>query len=493
MPQDQSPSQLSSQANISARRAGRAWIVPLLYIGLPPLVCIAAGEHSWLGASLVLSAVLLWLTEALPLPITALLVPSLACVYGVQAAEEAFRPFGSPILFLLIGSFLMARAMQKHALDRRIAFIVLSRRLASGSIEATVLVLTLLVWVTGMWMSNTVACAIFLPIFVAVADSYQSKLEEEDAKRLTARLLLTCAFVPSIGGLCTPVGSVPNAISLTLLAREGMTIHFGQWMMRALPVSLAVLCACYLILRSVFPARGAGAHGQPEAWKRELAALGPVRRAEIQVFLCFCLAVALWLLPDIVRAISPETEAELRLAQRLNPGAVALAIACLLFVLPSSSLESNLDWSDGRTIDWGTVLLFGGGLCVGGLLDSTGLAQAAARMLSDLARGEWLLTAVAAVAVTVALSEVASNTASASLIIPVVISIAGALEPAVGSKMVFAASLAASFGYMLPISTPPNAMVFGTGRISSRSFLIAGALLDLAALTLVVVIVLVLA
>jgi sodium-dependent dicarboxylate transporter 2/3/5 len=426
-----------------------------------------------LGAIWV-AVIVLWISEALPLPVTALLAPTLAILAGVAGPRDAFAAFGDPVLFLLLGSFLLARAFEVTGLGRRIALRLLTLPGVSGRPLVMLPLYGLLCFAISMWTSNTATAALMLPIALSVLSALEPPGGTPDGRYASA-LLLLCTFGASIGGLGTPVGTPPNLIGLGLLERAlGSRPSFVEWMAVMAPLALVLQAA----ITGVFLL---AVRGDPAARPRptpglvqEREGLGPWSPRERGVAIVFGLTIVLWLLPGA-----------LRVAALLPESAAALLGAVLLFIVPAGN-RPILTWIEARGIDFGTILLFGGGICLGGLLLSTGLGEAIADALRRATGASDALGVTALVVVlAVFLSESSSNTAAATLIVPIAIALATRIgvDPTIPA---LAATAASSLGFMLPVSTAPNAMVFGTGRIRLTTMIRYGLLLDLLGIALLI-------
>ncbi|MCI0404289.1 MAG: DASS family sodium-coupled anion symporter [Acidobacteria bacterium] len=430
-----------------------------------------------------------WISEAIPLPVTALLGPVLCALTGVAESDRIFRPFADSIIFVFLGSFLMARAMAVNGLDRRVALAVMGARWVGGSPGRIRLAVGAAAFLISMWISNTATVAMLFPIVLGIGAALERLFAEAGAgttragHSYLAGLMLMTAYAASVGGLATPVGTPPNLIGIGMMHDlAGVRLPFFQWMLVGLPLAAAMFVVLALLLGRLHPApvrRLQGLGGTLSAWRRELPEWG---RAQTVTLAAFLTAVVLWVTPGAL-AVGRGTEDALYQAASgvLNEGVVAVLAASLLFLIPVRvrPLGGALEWKDGVKIDWGTILLFGGGLSLGSLMYSTGLAERLARALLGAGPevGLWTLTA-AATAFAIVISETTSNTASASMVVPVVIAVAQAagvspLPPALG------ATLGASLGFMLPVSTPPNAIVYGSGRVPVLSMVRAGIWFDL--------------
>jgi sodium-dependent dicarboxylate transporter 2/3/5 len=440
-------------------------------------------------AAVLSGVVVLWVSEAIPMAITAFLGVALAVVLGVAPATEAFAPFADPLIFVFVGTFMLAQAIFFHGLDRRFALAILA---LPGVGERPRRVLAAYAGVTcviSMWISNTATVAMMFPIGVSLLAALEARAP---APRFAAALLLSTSFAASIGGLATPVGTPPNLIGVGFVRREtGVDLPFFSWMALGLPIAVAlfVLATARLVAggRSEYAAMG----GVVGAIAEERRALGAWTRGQVNTLIAFGFTVALWIAPGVVALIAGSSHpAYQALAATFPEGVVALLGAALLFVLPTDLRRHRftLPWEEAVKIDWWIVFLYGGGIALGTLAFKTGLAEAIGRGLTAVlgVRSGFGLLAVST-ALAAILSETTSNTASANMVVPVVIALARAagvdpVLPAVGATM------GASLGFMLPVSTPCNAIVYGSGRIPLTLMMRYGFLLDVAGVVTVIVV-----
>jgi sodium-dependent dicarboxylate transporter 2/3/5 len=461
---------------------------PALFLGLALAPVGLTGTQQALAAVLGLTVVY-WVTEAIPVPATALTAMALCALLGVAPPGEVFSAFASPTIFLFIGSFMLARAMTVHGLDRRFALRVLSISGVAGSTYGTLIAFGVVAAVLSAFISNTAATAMLLPIGLGIVGIY-GRLIRHDApdsdpgtRRLGAALMLMIAYSASVGGLLTPIGSPPNLLGRGFLETQtGVSLPFLQWSFVAAPVvaaMFAALCLILIVLNRPEARRIPGAAGYIAL---ERGRQGRFSAGERNTLIAFLLAVTLWVLPGIVGvALGEESTAYDDVRARLDEGVVAIVAASLLFVLPlDRRLRAfTLTWRQAVAIDWGTIVLFGGGIALGSLLSSTGLAALVGDALAGSlgAASPFTLTVLAVVAA-VLVSETASNTASVGIVVPIVISLADAagMNPVVPA---LAAIFGASFGFMLPISTPPNAIVYGSGLVPITRMIRSGLVFDL--------------
>jgi sodium-dependent dicarboxylate transporter 2/3/5 len=438
-------------------------------------------------AAVLTWVVIYWITEAIPLPATALLGPLLCVLLGVTELKTAFAPFANPVIFLFVGSFMLAQAMTVHGLDRRVATALLSSPWVGATPFRLMAVTGGFTAALSMWISNTAATAIVFPIAVGLLRG--AGAAGPAAGGYPTGLMLIVAYGASVGGIGTLIGTPPNLIGAELIHQQiGVRISFAGWMAFGLPLMLVMLGVLVPLLYWLHrPGRDVA--GQLRARLAagpggEQSRPGPWSAGERNTAVAFGLAIGLWLMPAALAAVTGDTASPaVRWYERHLPeAAVALLAALLLFVLPVNwaARSFTLTWRDGAAIDWGTILLFGGGLSLGDLMFKTQLSNVIGSGLAGALEVEslWTITAFA-IGLGILMSELTSNTASATMIIPVVIAIAQAagvspIPPALG------ACLGASYGFMLPISTPPNAIVYGSGLVPIRRMMRAGVLFDLA-------------
>jgi sodium-dependent dicarboxylate transporter 2/3/5 len=434
-------------------------------------------------AAILAMMVVFWVTEALPLPVTALLGPVLAVLLRVVPVRTAFASFADPIIFVFIGSFILAEAMFVHGVDRRIAYTALSWKFVGTSATRILITFGAVTMFLSMWMSNTATTAMMFPIGLSIV-AHLARTGLAGARQFAMVMMLVTSFGASIGGMATPVGTPPNLIGIGLLERiTGVDISFFQWMLIGVPA--AVLMFGFVALQFHFVGARqvtVGADGT-QMVRDELAKLGSLSRGQRNVLSAFGLTVMLWVTPGFFAIAGLETSAFARAFGQMIPESIAAMIgALLLFLLPVdwSRRQFTITWEQALKIDWGIVLLFGGGLAMGEMAFSTGLAEAMGKGISA-----WLpsQTTVALTllftAMAIILSETTSNTAAANMIVPIAIAVSQAagvreIEPVLG------ATLGASMGFMMPVSTPPNAIVYSSGFVPISAMIRYGIFLDIA-------------
>jgi sodium-dependent dicarboxylate transporter 2/3/5 len=452
-------------------------------------------------AAILAGVGMMWMCEVIPLPVTALLGAMLCVLLGVADAKTVLSSFGDPIIFVFLGSFMIARAMSVHRLDRRIALYFLSIPMIGSSPAGMLAGLGIVTAFLSMWVSNTATTAMMVPIGIGMLTAiHRLRVQRGEATgEMNARawpfataMMLMVAYAASIGGIGTPVGSPPNLITIGLIRdTTQIDITFFQWMLLSVPLLLVMGVVLFALLYFMHrdPARrrsavsGADVLAYIHGARREL---GPWTRGQVNTLIAFGVAVTLWVLPGVLalpwlQKVDWAMKLDAWFDARLPESIVAVSAAILLFILPTNLREGEftLTWHEGQKIDWGTILLFGGGLALGTLMFKTGVAAAMGKSLTGQigATSLWALTAVS-ILLGIILSEATSNTAATTMVIPVIIAISKAagvdpLPPALGG------CLGASYGFMLPVSTPPNAIAYGSGLVPLARMMRAGIIFDI--------------
>lgn len=415
-----------------------------------------------------------WLFSKTPLYITGLLGVSLTGLLGITTAREALQHFANPIIFLFMGGFLFAKAMNKTELDKRISLYLLSRSFIKGSFRRMLFTLYALTTFFSMWVSNTATTAMMLPIILGTLHS----LKITD-KYITSVLLLGLAYSASIGGLGTPIGSPPNIIAIGMLKDlADINITFLQWTLMGLPFVIIFLLLMFKYITHFLP--DDIKYFDNTFVKQQLFKMQPITKHEKIVSILFILLVFFWFSPSLIATVLPsDWEITSIIKSRFNSGIVSIFFASMLFIFPLRSQDKILTSHAIKNIDWPSLLLFGAGLSLGKVLFGTGLAKIAGDfIINNLAGGSFLVLIFILVYVTVFATELASNTASANILLPIVIAMAiqmniSAIVPA--TAVAFACSLA----FMLPVATPPNAIVYGTEKVEMKTMLKLGFLLNI--------------
>ncbi|ELA9303664.1 DASS family sodium-coupled anion symporter [Vibrio parahaemolyticus] len=401
------------------------------------------------GISILVFVAILWLTEAIHVSITALLIPMLAVFLGVFNTQAALNNFSNSIIFLFLGGFALAAALHKQKLDQALADKVLL--IARGRMSVAVFMLFGVSAGLSMWISNTATAAMMLPLVLGV----MTKLDAKKNHNTFLFVLLGIAYSASIGGIATLVGSPPNAI-----AAAEVGLNFTEWMKLGLPISLILMPIAILVLYTMT---------KPDLSHKFELDHKPVEwtNGKMVTLAIFLLTVTLWIFSKPINTM----------LGGFAKFDTLVAIGAILLLGASRAVE----WKDiEKTTDWGVLILFGGGICLSNVLKATGTSVFLAHSLTGfLEQAGVLLTILSVVAFVVFLTEFASNTASAALLVPVFATIAEALglSPVILSALI---AVAASCAFMLPVATPPNAIVFGTGHIKQKEMMRIGFVLNIA-------------
>jgi sodium-dependent dicarboxylate transporter 2/3/5 len=435
--------------------------------------------------------VIWWITEAVPLEATAL-VPVVAFpLLGILSLQEAAAPYADRVIFLFLGGFIIAKAMERWNLHRRIALAIISR-VGTGP-RQVVLGVMVATAALSLWISNTASAMMMIPIAIALVGAVPG-LDRGDHSppgqlAFGKCLVLSVAYGASIGGMGSLIGSPPNGIfaaQVRMLFPGAPTIDFFSWLLFGLPYAALLLPLGWLWLtRGVFREMPDSLPLAAETIRREREALGPLSRGERWTLLVFVLVALAWILQDTKQVggfVIPGIDT---VVPGISDASIAVGGALLLFLLPVNLAKGRfaMDWEHAVTIPWGILILFGGGLSLSVAFVKSGLAQALVGSFTVL-QGLPLLAVVLVMATAICfLTEVTSNTAIASVMMPVMAltAVATGIHPFL---LMITAALASSMGFMLPVATPPNAIAFGSGYLSMREMAKAGLGLNLIAIVL---------
>jgi sodium-dependent dicarboxylate transporter 2/3/5 len=450
---------------------------PALAIGLqllPPPEGLSV--EAWRVVSLAALMVTWWVTEAIPISATALLPLAALPLIGAASVKDAAAPYADPIVFLFIGGFMLAACVERWRLHERVALSIAAR--ADGRPAALVGAFMIASALISMWISNTATTLMLAPIALGAARALSPDGKADLA--LGGALMLGVAHSATIGGVGTPVGTPTNLIAIAFFERAGEPIAFIDWMARALPLMLLMLPLAWLFL--CLPLFGRG-HSRFEhigdVVKGALTALGPMTKPEARIGIVFALVALAWMLRTLL--------VELPGLGALTDTGVALIGALSLFFIPSGrgGGEKLIDWKTAERIPWGIAILFGGGLSLAAAMESTGLAA----WIGDWIAGLEGVSAIGLVAVlvvaTILVSELASNVATLTSMLPVVAAVATATDTPL-QPLAFPVAIAASFALMLPVATAPNAIAYSSGLVTLKRMLSVGFGLNVAAIVLII-------
>jgi sodium-dependent dicarboxylate transporter 2/3/5 len=446
---------------------------PLAFAALLALPVPADLDRAgWQVAAVAAFMAVWWFSQAVPLGVTALLPIVLFPTLGVTGIGEATGPYAHPLVFLFLGGFVVALTMERWNLHRRLAMAVIGvagrqpDRLIGGFMLATAGL--------SMWVSNTATTLMMVPIAFSVIDyltgSGDAAGDPDEADRFARGLLISVAYAASIGGLATLIGTPPNAFLAAYVSEVyGVQIGFGRWMLLGLPVSAVLLAVTWwLLTRFLFRARDLGLDRAHRELARARERLGPMGRGERMTAVLFAGVGLLWVFRPFVARVVP-----------IDDTGIAIAAAVAAFVLPVDLREREflMDWEHAKKLPWEILLLFGGGLSLAHAIQTSGLASWLGDLLAGAGGAPPFAIVLLSVALVVFLTELTSNTATAAVFVP----IAGTLAVGIGLDPLILAvpvALAASCAFMMPVATPPNAIVFGAGRLTVLQMCYAGFLLN---------------
>jgi len=407
-----------------------------------------------------------WVTEPVPIPVTSFLPMILLPLTGVMPLKEAAVGYANPVIYMYMGGFILAIAIERWNLHRRIALGIVNR--IGNSLRSIVLGVMIASAFLSMWISNAATALMMLPIAVALLGELDERdqFDAEQRDGFARTLLLTVAYSASIGGLATIIGSVPNGIAVAMIPQFfDVKISFLQWMLFALPLTLILLAVLYFYLTRIY-ARVPNTRLQVNFVAQELAALGPMSREERRVLVVFALTAMAWALRGW---LAPFFDLP------INDTLIAIIAAVSLFIIPAhSEKRSLLIWDDMKELPWGLFILWGGGMALAAAFSASDLTGWISQQLQLLGGIDYLWLLLFMVLLMLFLTEIISNTATANMALPITAGMAAAITTGNPLGLMVGVALATTCAFMLPISTPPNAAVFSSGRISIRQMAQAG-------------------
>lgn len=453
----------------------------LILLAIPPQFGLKA--DAWQVLAMAILMLGWWVTEALPLPVTSLVPLVLLPLMGVSQAKEVAPFYGDPIVFLFLGGFLLALAMEKWNLHRRIALTIVS--LTGTNANGIVLGFMVATAVMSMWISNTATTIMMLPIALSIitllTDSQLangSAAQAAGMANFSKTIMLGIAYAASLGGMATLIGTPPNVVFKAYMVNNGYHVNFFEWMLVGVPLMILLVALTYFMnVKIMYPNRLGKFEGARELIANELAVLGKPSKAEKRVFWLFMVTVLLWTSASFINKAWP--------GLKIGDEMIAIAAAIALFLIPVDFKKGVflLDWGSTSKLPWGILLLFGGGLALADALYKTGLIDLIGGAFHDNQVSR-VLFVLALTAATVLLSEAMSNVALVVVFLPVVSGIAQGvgIEPI---HLAVPMTLAASCGFMLPMATPPNAIVFGSGHLKVMDMVKSGFWLDILSILII--------
>jgi len=463
-------------------------LVALVLILHPEWMDPAHPEVAYTAAVAILMAAW-WMTEIIPLAVTALIPVALFPLLGIMNGKAVSSVYFNHLIFLFIGGFLVALAMEKWNLHRRIALRIL---LWIGTTPALILLGFMLATAfLSMWISNTATTMMMVPILLSIIAKLEDFYPREQISGFEKALLLGIAYAASIGGVATLIGTPPNPMFVRIYKihfPDAPEISFAQWMIFALPLSVTLLILAYAYLYAVFMRRSRQLVIDRQFIRHEYEALGPMRYEEKWVLALFIILALLWLFRrpvDLGSVHIPGWSSLFKHPGWITDGNVAMLIGILLFIIPARDKSKGfflMDWKTAERIPWGIILLFGGGFALAEGFKQSGLSEWIGRHLTGLQDVHPLIILLVIVATITFLTELTSNTATVETFLPILAALAVAIRVNPLFLMI-PATIAGSFAFMLPVATPPNAIVFGTKRLTIRDMMRAGFWLNLIGIT----------
>lgn len=456
--------------------------VPLFSLLLGPLLMLLTilipapfgmNQESWLVLGLTGWMATWWISESVPIPATSFLPLVIAPLLGITSLNAAASPYANPIIFLFLGGFILSIAMERWSLHKRIALrtMLMVGSKPSQQVGGIMLVTAFL----SMWMSNTATAVMMLPITLSIIKMTN---QDKDDSPFSKAILLSIAYAASIGGLATLIGTPPNALMAAFLS-DNYDIHIGfaEWMMVGLPLSVILLGLTWLWLTKFqFKLDQGPTVNSKELFRQQLAELGKIQRQEKLVLIIFAFTALSWIFRPIIADVT---------GLPLDDTIIAMAAALIIFILPTDSKNTRLlVWEDTKKLPWGVLMLFGGGLSLAAMITKSGLATFIADQVMLLGSIPLWLMIVIVTVIILFLTEVTSNTATAAGFLPLLAPVALAMS---GTPMtlVIPAAIAASCAFMLPVATPPNAIVFSSGQLKITDMVRAGFALNVLSAILV--------
>ncbi len=437
-----------------------------------PLVGYTAGLALWMA--------IWWITEAVPLPVTALIPVALFPLFGIMNGKAVSSLYFNHVIFLFLGGFMVAIAMEKWNLHRRIALFTLMifgvkpARILFGFMAVTAFL--------SMWISNTATTMMMVPIAMSVILNLETFLDEKAVKKYSVGLLLGIAYSSSIGGIATLIGTPPNPAFIRIFSisfPNAPEITFAQWFFFAFPISVVFLFIAWFVLYILFGRIKFNL--SKDHFRNKYSELGKMRKEEKIVLFIFITLAVLWLTraPIVINNLKiPGWSQLFPHPEYINDGVVAIAVAMLLFIIPAKDQCRILKWEDAKKLPWGIVLLFGGGFALAGGFKDSGLSNWVGQQLYGLKELPPAVTVSSISAVVAGLTELTSNTATSQMALPIL----AALGTSIGKNPVLLmvpATLASSFAFLMPVATPPNAIIFGTGKVSIQEMFRVGLTLEI--------------
>lgn len=421
-----------------------------------------------------------WISEALPMPVVAIIPLVLFPLMGVSKIGEAAAPYANEVIFLFMGGFMIGLAIEKWNLHKRIAMSIV--RFTGTGGDRIILGFILSTGFISMWLSNTATTMMMYPIAASVITVVTPKYQgTKQARYFALSIMLSIAYASNFGGIATLIGTPPNLAYASFISKQyNYDLSFFNWMFICTPIALLLLFSLYFLLIKLFPNKIDSSVEMHDHIKRELKELGPISTPEKRVLFIFGLTALLWITRDLINALG---------IVKLDDNMIAVFGAILMFAVPArKSIEGDqriLVWSDTSKMAWGILLMFGGGITLAGAMEKVGLIKMLGTWLAGFSGSNLLVLIIVVTVISIFISEVMSNVAQVIVFAPVVTGIAEAIHInpfMLGIPMTLAASCAS----MMPMGTPPNAIVFSSGHIKLKEMIKAGFIMNIISIVLIV-------
>ena len=437
-------------------------------------------ESAWLVAAVAILMVTWWATEAIPIPVTSLLPLALFPILGVTSIDTAALPYANKNIYLFLGGFLIALSIERSGLHKRLALMMIKKIGSDGpKLIGGFMIVSALI---SMWVMNTSTTLMLLPIGLAICSVVAKtvpNMSEKDKSNFDKALLLSIAYAATIGGMSTLVGTAPNIAFASFMSENvGQEISFAGWMKLGVPVSISMLALAWLILtKIIYPVNFSTSQETRNMLSQMLNEMGPISKDEFKVGVVFFVAAGLWMFRSLID----------NYVIGLTDAGIAILVAISLFIIPSSGRNGELlSWEQSSKLPWGLLLLFGGGLSLGVQINDTGLGEWIGQGVSGLKTVPLIILVMAIAALIIFLTEVTSNLATTNAFLPVFLGVANGFEIAPVVLLVPVA-LAASCAFMLPVATPPNAIVYGSNKFKIVDMMRAGFFINIAGIFVVMI------
>ncbi len=465
----------------SATRIFSFWLGPVLFFLLLLLNPFGLDAKACKVVAIAALMITWWIGEALPMPAVALIPLVLFPLMDIATISKTAAPYANEVIFLFMGGFMIGLAIEKWNLHKRIALNIV--RITGTSGDRIILGFILSTGFISMWLSNTATTMMMFPIAASVISVVQAgKIDQKKASAFSLCIMLSIAYASNFGGIATIIGTPPNVAYASFINKHyGQDISFAQWMVVCTPIAILLLIALYIVMvKWLYPNRIAASDELKEMIHGNLRELGPMTVPEKRVMAVFLITAGLWITKDLINELK---------WFRLDDNMIAVSGALLMFVLPAGTREGNgkklLEWDDTRKMAWGILLLFGGGITLANALQDAGLIELLGKGIARYSGTNLLLIIIVVTVVSIFMSEIMSNIAQVIVLAPVVTGIAEALHMnpfILGIPMTLAASAAS----MMPMGTPPNAIVFASGHIQLKQMIRVGFVMNIVSIILIV-------